>query len=468
MNWRETEEIISRRGRTHSKVVAVSLAIASFSLGVVLPSHAEEKINVKVDYVAKLNELAKAGRPEELNAAPFYKKAFELVVEQPEQLKELDYKTWPPDLPAEQQEALQKWVQQNGKALAQLRMGVAKPFYWTKYQGSSVMRVEFPSLSKARILAHAMSARAKLNAAKGNFKDAFADLVMCYRFGTHFAGPKTLREQLVGIAIRAIALREAFRVLREENPPANLLRDFQQQLQTLSSKEQPIIDFTYDRFMAYDNIQRVFTDDGKGGGHFPKSEVEAMMRMATASGNLSPKELEELRRKLEKLERRKTAKLADRIYEYFSRIARKTPWQWRNEDIQKVVEEMTNENPFLRIWMPAAGRVVEMSFRAKLGTDALVTTLALLRHKADKGHFPTTLVKLVLTGYIRKLPMDPYSDKPLFYRREKDNFTLYSLGADFDDDGGVPSKWGEGEKGGDQVFWPVQPIQEPKGMKNQK
>jgi len=33
---------------------------------------------------------------------------------------------------------------------------------------------------------------------------------------------------------------------------------------------------------------------------------------------------------------------------------------------------------------------------------------------------------------------------------------LYSLGADFDDDGGKPSKWGEGEKGGDQVFWPLE------------
>ncbi|MHC4747260.1 MAG: hypothetical protein ACYS18_08085 [Planctomycetota bacterium] len=28
-------------------------------------------------------------------------------------------------------------------------------------------------------------------------------------------------------------------------------------------------------------------------------------------------------------------------------------------------------------------------------------------------------------------------------------------GADFDDDGGVRSRWGEERDGGDQVFWPV-------------
>jgi hypothetical protein len=44
----------------------------------------------------------------------------------------------------------------------------------------------------------------------------------------------------------------------------------------------------------------------------------------------------------------------------------------------------------------------------------------------------------------------------LIYRCIGDDFTLYSLGADFKDDGGTPSKWGEGEQGGDQVFWPVE------------
>jgi hypothetical protein len=36
---------------------------------------------------------------------------------------------------------------------------------------------------------------------------------------------------------------------------------------------------------------------------------------------------------------------------------------------------------------------------------------------------------------------------------------LYSYGEDFDDDGGKHSKWGVGDEGGDQVFWPVEQSQ---------
>jgi hypothetical protein len=56
--------------------------------------------------------------------------------------------------------------------------------------------------------------------------------------------------------------------------------------------------------------------------------------------------------------------------------------------------------------------------------------------------------------------MDPYSDGPLVYRRQGGDFILYSFGADFDDDGGVHSRWGDSHQGGDQVFWPVQKQEE--------
>ncbi|MHC4363546.1 MAG: hypothetical protein ACYSTZ_12020, partial [Planctomycetota bacterium] len=86
----------------------------------------------------------------------------------------------------------------------------------------------------------------------------------------------------------------------------------------------------------------------------------------------------------------------------------------------------------------------------------LLTVLAILRYSVDKGRLPHRLEHLVTTKYLEELPMDPYSDRPLVYKRLGDDFTLYSLAADFDDDGGVRSHWGMGEEGGDMVFWPVE------------
>jgi len=92
--------------------------------------------------------------------------------------------------------------------------------------------------------------------------------------------------------------------------------------------------------------------------------------------------------------------------------------------------------------------------------DALVTILALHRWKLDKGAFPENLDALLTDGYLQTLPDDPYSDTILKYQQQGDKFILYSLGADFDDDGGVENHqdpWGRQETGGDRVFWPYVP-----------
>jgi len=92
-------------------------------------------------------------------------------------------------------------------------------------------------------------------------------------------------------------------------------------------------------------------------------------------------------------------------------------------------------------------------------TEALITTIGLVRFHKDKGVRPVSLEELAATGYIRQVPIDPYAGKPLVYRQVGDSFALYSCGRDFDDDGGIPSTWGSPPKGGDLVF---RPVEEPK------
>jgi hypothetical protein len=91
--------------------------------------------------------------------------------------------------------------------------------------------------------------------------------------------------------------------------------------------------------------------------------------------------------------------------------------------------------------------------------EATLTVLALNRWQLEKGQYPMSLGELVMAGYIEQVPMDPYSDKPLVYKKTDDSFVLYSFGPDFDDDGGVEnpedSQKRRQEGPGDEVFWPV-------------
>jgi hypothetical protein len=104
---------------------------------------------------------------------------------------------------------------------------------------------------------------------------------------------------------------------------------------------------------------------------------------------------------------------------------------------------------------------MELAYCNKCSTESLIAVIALLRYKKDKGSYPDNLQELVTAGYLKELPLDPYSDKPSVYRRTDDNFILYSLGENFKDDGGEVvrkgksiRKWGTSDAG-DAVFWPI-------------
>ncbi|MEN6576295.1 MAG: hypothetical protein ABFD90_08130, partial [Phycisphaerales bacterium] len=114
------------------------------------------------------------------------------------------------------------------------------------------------------------------------------------------------------------------------------------------------------------------------------------------------------------------------------------------------------------VLLPAEQKASELAFRARAEYEALVTIVAARRYRLEKRSYPVDLNALVHDGYLAKTPMDPYSDAPLVYRRTNDSFILYSLGADFTNDGGEPGRdkenrpklWGVK---GDVVFWPAGP-----------
>jgi hypothetical protein len=407
-------------------------------------------VMVPIDYVAGINKMVAADRSEELNAAPFYIKAFGLYVQRPDELKKLDPKTWVTELSAEQQAALKKWLQQNSPAFDELKKGAEKPHCWFKYEGGSRWEITPVHLLNARRLADAFCRRARVKAARGQFKDAFSDLGMCYRYGMQWSGAGTVFEQLAGITIVAISNSAALHILDNANAPVEQLKEFQRQLEKLTAEYPHTIDFTIERVIMYDRAQGLFTDYSTGLPRISQGQLDKMKGML----KLSEQQMQDLKQ----VDGPNTLKVADKVYDYFGRAAGKTPSQLRKEkqNVKETAQQITKANPLVPIFLPAADHLIELSWRSKAATDALITTLAVLRYKTDKGKLPDKLDLLVSKGYLKQLPMDPYSDKPLVYKKTCDNFTLYSLGVDFNDDSGARSNWGEGQKGGDRTFWPIE------------
>jgi len=450
------------------KRLAISMAIflvacSWLTAGAARVGQGAEVPNPRVDYVGKINELASRGRAENLNAGPYYQKAIELWVEGTKEQTKLAKEGWPADLSVREQAVLRQWLRSNSQAMAQLEIGAKRPYYWVRHSSKdgTAMGIVMPRLAESRQLTFAIAGRAKLAAAEGDFDRAVTDVATCYGFGAHLSDSPFLVAQLVGIAVRAVALGTAFDILDRTRPDRVVLEGLQRQIEQLSRDESFKPNLQAEKFMMLDIIQRVFTDDGRGDGRIHRPSVERLFQNAglgTGSGAGAILQAN--------LSRRQTTETVEKVFGYFDSLAQKTPWQWKAEriDPDKEIERMAKENALVGLLCPAVGRVTEIYSRSRAQTDALITTLAVLRYKADRGRAPGRLDELVLGGYLKAVPNDPFSGSGFVYRQLGGDFTLYSFAEDCDDDGGARSRWGTGGKGGDQVFWPVEGAQVAAGQ----
>lgn len=386
--------------------MSILFLLVSFSL---VPTLAEESDTAKTDYVAELNKLGIAGRPESDNAAPYYQKAIELYVKQPEGLK-VSTKSWPKELPVQEQALLKKWVQDNNRALEQLQLGSQKTYCWFKHTGQTLQQTEMPHLRTERQLAYALQARAMLQAEDGNITGAVDDIVTLYTFGAHIAdGPKLLVAKLVGIAIKTLPIRTAFNILDKKMVDANLMKRLEDGFKQFVTDYNEPFDIRSEKLSLQEQV-----------------ETDPKLRFFKPYLNST--------------------------LEYYDTIAAKNTWQLHNEKTKSITED----NPLIETAGSGIPSVIEIEYRTRADEQALITTLAVLRYNAEGDGYPGALPQLVSAGYLKELPIDPFSNKPLVYKQTRQGFTLYSFGADFDDDGGLHSKWGSGEEDGDQVFWPLE------------
>lgn len=106
----------------------------------------------------------------------------------------------------------------------------------------------------------------------------------------------------------------------------------------------------------------------------------------------------------------------------------------------KLEEEI---NAGLPRWAMLTGALIPVFARSHAAADAGIARveatkalLALTGYKAGHGAYPASLDE-AQTGACR-IGEDPFSGKPLVYRRQGEGFLLYSIGDDLKDDGGKP------------------------------
>jgi hypothetical protein len=379
------------------------------------------------------------------------------------------------ELTVEQRNIAQRWLQEHNDALELIIEGSQRPYYWQKYESNDekpgeMIGVLLPNLSEFRGLAFDLRLRARLRAEQGRYKDAFDDIKSCYRFGRHLRGDKILIEQLVGIALEALSVQTIRDIVGDYEIDSTILADLQDSFEQIIAVENFVPSLEGEKLCAYDEIQRCFTEGRFGGGHLYLSrlgtlanDLQSGVEEIVVETIFSPKGWARAVKVLfAHPDKEQTREMADRYYDFWGRLYHKTPGQIRAEgiDAEKEAMEIIKDNVLLQIFSSAFARINEIANRNKTEVYATVTLLALLRYDKDKGSYPNDLQQLITAGYLKQLPMDPFSDKPLSYKKTEDNFILYSVGPNFTDEGGEYSRDSKGRiknwlDNGDTVFWPV-------------
>jgi hypothetical protein len=421
------------------------------------------------DYIAEFNLMVRPVADESLNAATLYNKAMEVFEDLPDDISEAFWKRYY-EATKEDKQLMGKWLTDNDEVFELVIAGTKRPYYWQHYEGEDMISVLLPYLPDYRKLAYSFRWRSRLHAENGRYEEAFSDIKTYYLFGRHVKGTKlVLIEQLVGVAIEAVAVENLRDILSEHQIDAAVLATVQKDFEQILASEDFTMSFEGEKMFVYDEIQRCFTEDRFGGGHLYLTRIVNLSDEADDVLNIILENLsspEGWARAVKVLffhpNKQQTREAADRFYAFCETFAQKTPAQIKAEGlgIEKETMKIVGDNVFLSILTPALGRAAEIGHRHRTNVEATISILALQRYKAEKGSFPDDLQELVTAGYLRELPVDVFSDKPLVYSKTDEGFILYSIGGNFEDDGGKPEVDSKGrprlwDYDGDAVFWPV-------------
>ncbi len=425
---------------------------------------------ITTNYIAEINKLVRPTADDSLNAALLYNKAIETLVDIND-VKEFLHSNFY-DANDEQKNLIRQWLAKNEDTLALVTKGAKLPYCWQLYQSKdpeqSIMSVFLPYLAPSRQIAYVLCWRAWLNAQSNDFNSAFKDIETCYRLGRHYKGGKILVEQLVGMAIKARALQTFRQIMDSCKIESGTLAGFQQRLQTLIDGDNFRPDFSLEKLCAYDEIQRCFTESRFGPSHLYPKRLIGFLDLPSTNPKRTPMvdmilTLGFSPNILFSPTKTETIASIDAFYKLFEENLSKNPARLKAEGIDPDSEtsRIANNNIFLRILMPALARVNIITFRNKIDAESTPLIIALVRYSQDTGSYTESLDKLVEQGYIKQIPVDPFSDKPIAYRKTDDSFLLYSWGSNLKDDDGQIARDKKGKPmrfadEGDWVLWPVE------------
>ncbi len=439
---------------------------------------------ISVDYVAKLNETASAV-PEEDRAWPIYRDA-SIALKEHEMPSSVFYDNdlEEPEWPSEEGWAyFETWLQEHIDTLALVRTGANKDGFGLILQGrvqeedkelwpaqfasqndepydGSVLSILLPQLAEMRQMTKLLACDAKSAAFTGDAERCLLDIESMLFIGTHMREHPFLISDLVCFSMYGLAFKTIGEIL-EHVPTLFSQQQFAQLERTLIHLDDSLgLRLIGERYLMYDLLQRVYTDNGNGDGNIIPLESGQMLQEAEFStGDSSVTSL--------------TPALFAPIIDVFASSRKELREEYdRRMDIMEqyigvpLYELMALPNAFgeqlheapsstidpyflVNLLMPALDQAILQGEYTRAKRDATLATLYAAQVFNKTGEWPTDLAS---AGVV-----DAWSGAPFLIKMKNGSPVLYSVGSNQTDNGGEhrkdAQKW-SAVSTGDWVVWP--------------
>lgn len=299
-----------------------------------------------------------------------------------------------------------------------------------------VAAVLSPHLNSMRLASRLLVVEAWLHADEGQFEEAVESLATIHRMSAHAAKPGVMIDGLVGLALDAIGNDAVRNIVRRHEIPEKHLAELQKTMTEAWRKAPTAADIyegerRWNRAVVDDVFSgRVSLDEIGVFGLEPHGE--SFIRSLIGSEGLRAV-----------LPDRTVAGHFGDAFDALKAMSRRPAWALKeSSDARKSYDKPIPQwNVLGRVLMPVLGRASLAFAKGRIDNELTRTLIALHRYKADTGHFPNRIERLV-PDYLDAVPTDGWDPdgKPLRYRRSLDpaGYTIYSVGYNGKDNGGGP------------------------------
>lgn len=355
------------------------------------------------------------------------------------------------DPAALQDAALIAWLDSNAAGLAAFREAsrYAACSGELESEDGGLLQVRRPGLSGLRDLARIATIEGRRQQHAGDLEIAIDHYLDTLSAGAHIGQGLTFVESLVGAAMQGYAAQALLDLQTPESATAinyaDLARAVESAYRPLRSPAQTV---QIARAFYLDAAQRLWRVDTMAGKtRLDRDHANKLLEyMCTLDPSADPNVL---RPALAEINYADVVSLGNVYYDALTDAFRQ-PYPRAAAQLAKLEAEIhaPDTNPFLRHFIPPLQRYHQYVTRAATLRRATILITHLHAYDAKNGHYPPTLTAAVDTP---SLTIDPFSDAPFKYNTDGETFTLYSIAADGQDDGGTHDRRGTD---GDLVYWP--------------